>query len=173
MSGKSYWIVEGEAVSALDALGARCADNTAAMSELAESVGAKSEVFVDRGNGRLVGFEFESVPAGWVEHRRIKKCFVPSSRMKGGKTLLQKMKAIGPAFCSAELGRAMLGTAMARDGDRMFYAGLDVIGDLRIVVASSSKDWKPVPGLRLLRDSEYWALKEAAAAKKTEAEVRS
>jgi len=126
---------------------------------------------------RLFGFEFKDNPPKdlWRQHREYPEIWIPNGRTKAGKAVAQRMTQGPPWPNTDELTVELIGSAVysSRQGQEGLYVasvGIECLdGDLIILVPDGTPwDVNGVhepPDATLLKNSEYWLLKEAQEAK--------
>lgn len=140
--------------------------NTAAIFAWCESFGSSDFMRSDTSVVGITGIKGEKIPAGWKIGKQ--SFCVPDRRTTLGKKITKEMKAFKVPSAKG-LARTIGVTGLVVkwiDGMRLLEPAAFDIGD-RIVVISPKDGIKPAPdfpGCRLIKASEYYAMKEQAGA---------
>ena len=128
-------------------------------------------------NGRFCGISFgKNKPTeGWRRDRNISDLYVPSRKTKAGKAIAERMESLPKEVRGEDIGNALFGCGMymyVREGQRLMMAtpGFGQYGDTILVSMALPSSGKlpsgvSTKGLRRLKASEYWAIREAVEEK--------
>jgi hypothetical protein len=102
----------------------------------------------------------------WREHKDHKGMYVPKCNSKVGRALYAEMEQLRTCMTRESVGKAFLGHGGIFDGTRLLRCGWEstskgVIISVTDPPADNKEQWKPIPGVRKLKDSEYWKIVEA------------
>lgn len=169
MGDKGYWLIEGEhAKKVLADLQALWRHWRQEAYNWARGQGGDGRVQIS-GLGTITGICFDREPFNsplW-KHRG-EGVYAPRRNSRAAKALSEEMHKLRWG-CGEDIGRAFLGQGMLFAGSRFFTPGLEFYADAVIVLASlppadNEEQWQPIEGLRRLKDSEYWQIREAGPA---------
>ena len=112
--------------------------------------------------------EFASPPGlAWSKHPDQAGFYHPNKRHKAGKQASRELSAASKntRTLQDEIAIKILGSGPILSGHHMLWPGLTSLCGDRVVTAtmpdpSNREQWKPIAGLRRLKDSEYWKLVE-------------
>lgn len=168
MSEKLYWLIEGDEAKAKWAeLSAKWDAILAETDRWVQSVKGES-VLLDYGyRVRVVGIRFDIQPDNvWRRLQKHPDYHMPHKRTKAGKALFKQVSDLEWPQYTSDVGRVFLSHETILDGMRLCRPGFERIGDDVVIIAARPKpghpiQWEPIAGLRKLKDSEYWQIKEA------------
>ena len=134
------------------------------LSKLSEKYGCNDSETLSSG-GCIVGLCFVAAQpdkklwrevSGWTDY------YFPRRNTKKGKEIAAEINAV-KRVSSLWLAENFLGNRGALIGCKFVSAGLEKLGDNFVIITGKSEEWKPIEGLRELKNSEYWLMKEAHA----------
>jgi len=155
-----YWLVEPPADQALKKL---CDDDARRRKDVADflkDIGAGDGVL--RCGNQIIGVTLEKPDERiWKRHKgAISGYWSPRRNTPKGKEVAKRMYGLRITN-GGDVGAAFLGSEMAFVGRGVVRPGMEFVGDKCVITADESPAWKPIPGLRQIKASEYWAMKEA------------
>jgi hypothetical protein len=171
---RKYYLVEpnGKSMEAIKEWQRLSREAWANADALTKEYGAKPEIL--KGREDIHGFIFEHDPGrAWKPVSGHKGCYAPDKRIKEGKEIAKKLNAIkfpGTRAFSNLIGG---GFFIIVSGGRWASISFETIGEAYVIsvpvgaIPSSEEEFIP-PDARLLKMSEYYAIKEAAAEKTQE-----
>lgn len=162
-----YWLVESdEAKQKYQELMDNDQENRQQIFELCSDVGANTEKFlVEPRTGKIAGLIFDQKPDCkiWKPVKNHENTYMPKLSSKKGKLINECLKNI-KLFNNEDIGKNFLGGSFIFHSCDMFRAGIEFFDNETIVISAKDiKDgfkWKPINGLKELKASEYWQIKE-------------
>ena len=169
MKKTNYWLIEGEEARAKwDELFEGVAQQRTDARKWVEDKGGTGNYLRSRDEG-VCGMEFETNPGkDWKENRRNSGYYSPKRNTKAGKLLSAEMFQLRCGVSREIVSKAFLGYEMIFSKLQMLTCGWEKLSPGVILMATPGEEkeqWKPIEGLRLLKDSEYWKIKEEEAEK--------
>jgi len=158
-----YWLIESEEAKAKwDKLVADAEKKRAVAREWMLAQGGTG-LFISY-SGNIDGIEFETLPEkNWKENQRYNGYYSPKRNTKVGKELTRQMGELSDGWSREIIGETFLGHQWIFSECNMLRCGMETT-DKGIVLSAKeglgATQWKPIDGLRRLKDSEYWAIKE-------------
>ncbi len=162
-------IVDGEAREKWDDIYARMTAAHDAQHKLAEETGMK----VVRRGITPMGIAGDGIPpAGYKRSKQHPDIdglplYIPDGRTKLGKAIQSRLNSMrGPTSSDVTdtfLGQDFImgGAVPGGTGCYLCYAGIQTIGDRIFIYADKSDQWEPLPSLKPISRSEYYALLDA------------
>jgi hypothetical protein len=158
----AYWIIESDEAKALFAsLIEKHKAASTASAALSREYGGTGRYFT-RGP-HLMGFEFETPPDKKVWKNIGPKVWGPRRNTKAGIAIWERMAKL-KRLDSDEIGNVFLGAALVFSDMHIHHPGWATIGGQTVILGIEHKEWKPIDGLRRIKASEYWAMREKSDA---------
>lgn len=155
-----YWLVEPPADEALRKFRDDDARRRKDVADFLKDVGAGESIM--RCGNQISGVTLEKPDERiWKRHKgAISGYWSPRRNTPKGKEIAKRMYALRLTD-GGSVGALFLGREMAFCDGHVIRPGIEWIGEQVVICADESKEWKPIPGLRRIKVSEYWAMKEA------------
>jgi hypothetical protein len=162
----NYWLVQGE--PALSVLAAFLEDVDRERKRIVEFVISRG------GNGHIRYTNHKVISVFFADEKKVPKhwkradgrgtCgyYRPRGNVPDGKADLAEMKQLR-VFSGEDVGERFLGMPAVVENHAMYIPCLERIGDKQLVVGIESNQWKPIKGLKKLKSSEYWQMREKHA----------
>jgi len=161
----SYWIIEGSKAKAKwDEMFHEAEQKRTVLKEWVDNVGGTGKYL--RGyDGCVEGIEFEDPPGkDWKTSKKCDGYYLPKRNTKNGKLLNAEMETLRGEMSRIDVGNVFLGHGMIFSRHKLLSCGWETTKDGVILLATESESeeqWEPITGLRKLKDSEYWTIKES------------
>ena len=163
MSETIYWLIEGDEAKAkwqerLD----ECFRKRKEVKIWIERVGGTGEFLWTNCDQIVMAIKFESAPGkNWRKDHTQKGYYIPKRNLKEGKKLYAEMTLLEGGMGTESICDEFLGCSFVFFDGALRSCGWNTYAAGVVLKSKPSDRWKPIEGLRLLKDSEYWAIKEA------------
>jgi hypothetical protein len=166
---RKYYLVDpaGKSMEAIKEWRRLSEEAYAKAAEITKEFGAKSEFL--KNHESLIGLLFEQNPGrGWKPIRNFNDGYVPDKRIKEGKIIAKRLAAVQIPHTRTFSSLIGGGYFIIVSGGRWASISFETIGDAHVVsvpigqYSCDEKEFIP-PDTRLLKMSEYYAMKEAAS----------
>ena len=122
-------------------------------------------MYFGNSGGRVMGVAFDEHPGKlWGRIRDCLGYYFPKRNSKAGKKLYTDMERHRGGLGRGVVGKAFLGAWCISSGGGLCGCGWEKTNHgiiLKAPEGTGEENWKPIAGLRKLKASEYWAIKEA------------
>jgi len=160
----NYWLIESdEAKAKWDKLAADAEQKRATAREWMIAQGGTGKC-LNGLQGSIDAIQFiESPEKDWKENKYYSGYYAPKRNTKVGKSLFCEMIKLQSGMIRETVGEIFLGHQWIFSGCSMLRCGWENSDKGIILMAIEGEgdaQWKPTEGLRKLKNSEYWAIKE-------------
>lgn len=164
----SYWLIESEEAKVKwNELVAVAEQKRTRLKDWIAEIGG-SGTYLGDSDGRVAGIKFEEHPGKvWGHNKGNFGYYYPKRNTKIGKQLYAEMIKHRGGLGREDVGKAFLGHWRIFSGGRLCSCGWETTNKGIILMATEGtgeregkEQWKPTEGLRKLKDSAYWAIKE-------------
>ena len=155
----------------LDAVFSEHSKKKSVLADACKSLGGTG-TWIERG-GSTTTIQFDHNPGtAWRESDEFPGCYRPLKSRKEGKAAHKALDDARLPDIRDIVARAMLGRTMLFHECRFYRPGYHTLAGTHVITAKippadHKEQWKPIDGLRLLKDSEYWAMVEAESVSTT------
>lgn len=169
MSEKTYYLVESEEAKAkfkqvLEADN----DSRQKLVKICKQLGGTGD-FIQYSSGSSDEIQFAKDPGpAWKAVPDYEGFYRPLKNRKDGKEASKLLTNNRRPGLRGEICNVMLGQPFVFVGMALHTCGFETYPEGPVIITVKSESWKPIPGLRKLKNSEYWAMKEATESEAAE-----
>jgi len=161
----NYWLIESEEAKAKwDEMVAVAEQKRLDLKVWVDELGGSGSCLVDS-DGNVSGVHFDKPPGKeWAKSKNSCGYYYPKRNSKAGKLLYGAMKEHRNGLDRGDVAKTFLGKWRIFTDGRICGCGWEHTSEGQILLATQGdgiEQWAPIAGLRLLKDSEYWTIKEA------------